>query len=65
MIADEVTDTNDLEQLSICLRYVFDNSIREVFIDFVVVERITGKVLAEAIINCLTAWGLSLRDLRG
>ena len=65
VIADEVTDTSNLEQLSICLRYVLDSNIREVFVDFVAVERITGKVLAEAIINCLTAWGLSLRDLRG
>lgn len=65
VIADEVTDTSNLEQLSICIRYVFDSNIKEVFLDFVPVERITGKVLAEAIINHLTAWGLSLRDLRG
>ena len=65
VIAGEVTDTSTLEQLSICLRYVLDSNIREVFVDFVAVERITGKVLAGAIINCLTAWGLSLRDLRG
>ena len=65
VIADEVTNTSNLEQLPICLRYVFDSKIKEVFIDFVAVERITGKVLAEAIINCLTNWGLSLRDLRG
>lgn len=65
VIADEVTDTSNLEQLSICIRYVFDMNIRELFLDFVPVERITGKVLAEAITNRLNAWGLPLRDLRG
>lgn len=55
----------NIEQLSICLRYVFDNCVKEVFIEFVPVEKITGQVLADAIISHLTVWGLSLADLRG
>lgn len=35
------------------------------FTDFVLDERITGEVLADAIIGRLTTRGLSLADLRG
>ena len=65
VITDEVADIANKEQISICLRYVFDNHVKEVFTDFVPVERITGEVLADAIIGRLTTWGLSLADLRG
>ena len=53
------------EQLSVCLRYVFDNHVQEVFTDFVPIERITGEVIAEAIICRLKVWGLASADLRG
>lgn len=55
----------NIEQLSIFLRYAFDHCVKEVFVEFVPVERITGQVLADAIISHLTAWSLSLADLRG
>ena len=35
------------------------------FTDFVPIKRITGEVIADAIICRLKAWGLSLADLRG
>ena len=47
VIADEVTDVANKEQLSLCLRYVHNEHVKEVFIDFVEVERITGQVLAD------------------
>ena len=65
VIADEVVDIANKEQLSVCLRYVFDICVKEVFTDFVLIERITGEVIADAIICRLKAWGLSLADLRG
>ena len=43
-------------QLSISLRYVLGGSVREVFVDFVEVERITGRVIADSIMKCLNAW---------
>ena len=44
--ADEVTPSND-EIMSICFRYVDGNlNIREVFIEFVALERITGDIKA-------------------
>ena len=38
VIADEVTDTANKEEISLALRYVLDDTIKEVFMDFVEVE---------------------------
>ena len=65
IIADEVTDIGNKEQLSLSLQYVFDEQVQEVFIDYVEVERITGTVLANAILQNLEAWGLSPLNMRG
>ena len=51
IIADEVTDLSNKEQLSLALRYVLDGKVKEVFVDFIYVERITGEVLAQAILR--------------
>ena len=58
VIADAVTDVANKEQL--CLHYVHDDHVKEMFLDFVEVERITGQVLAGTILQCLTACDLSL-----
>lgn len=65
VIADELSDVSNKEQLSISFRYVFDGNVKEVFADFVEVERITGKELADTIVQSLTKWGLSLTHMRG
>ena len=46
VIADEVTDMANKEELSLSLCFVNDGSVKEVFVDFVEVERKTGQVLA-------------------
>ena len=52
ILYDEVTDVSGMEQLSLVLRFVYQsNSIREEFVNFVQVERITGEVLASSILN--------------
>lgn len=65
VIADEVTDVSNKEQLSLCLRYVHEDRVREVFVDFIEVERITGKNLADKILQALTSWDLRLENLTG
>ena len=65
MIADEVTDTANKEELSLSLRFVVDGTVKEVFVDFVEVERITGQVLAQTILQWLSTHGLSPTDIRG
>ena len=43
ILADEVTDCANLEQSSVVIRFVDgDKQIREEFLDFITVERITG-----------------------
>ena len=65
IIADEVTDAANVEQLSLVVRYVFDSNVKEVFVDVLEVERITGIVLGEAILKWLRTHELSLMNLCG
>ena len=65
IIADEVTDAANREELSIAIRYVLGSEIKEVFVDFVEVARITGEVLAHSILQWIRAHGLSPTDMRG
>ena len=62
VIADEVTDTANKEELSLALRYILNGTIK-VFVDFVEVELITEVELAQAILQWLTAHGLSHSDV--
>ena len=48
IIADEVSNK---EELSLVIRYLHEEQVREVFVDFVEVEWITGKVLGETILR--------------
>lgn len=51
------------EELSLVLRYVFNNEVKEVFVDFIEVERITGVMLEECILDWLSKNKLSLLDM--
>ena len=65
IIADEVTDKSNKEELSLVIRYVHEGQIREVFVDVVEVERITGRVLGEAILKWLRDHNIPPSDMRG
>uniref|UniRef100_A0A1X7TFQ6 DUF4371 domain-containing protein n=1 Tax=Amphimedon queenslandica TaxID=400682 RepID=A0A1X7TFQ6_AMPQE len=65
IIGDEVTDAENKEELSLVLRYVFNEKINEVFVDFIEVERITGEVLGKAILQWLRSHGISVMHMRG
>ena len=66
ILCDEVVDVAGKEQLSIVVRFV-DNTdtIREDFVDFVTVDRITGEVLAAKLKEMLVTYDLDFRDCRG
>ena len=51
--------------MSLCLCYVRDCNVKEVFVDFIQIERITGGEMASKILNSLTAWDLPLSMLHG
>ena len=65
IIADEVTDAANHEELSLVFRYVYKQEIREVFVDFLDVVRITGRVLGEGIFDWLKAYDIPPADMRG
>ena len=67
VIADEVTDISNKEQLSLVLRYVDPdtNQVREDLISFFECdEGITGRCLAKKITDSLESFGLDLGKLR-
>ena len=58
-------DVAGKEQLSIVVRFVDDTAtIREEFVDFVIVDRITDEVLAAKLKEMLVTYGLDFRDCR-
>ena len=65
ILCDEVVDVGNKEQVSIVLRFVDEQTIREEFLDFVTVERITGEVLANKLKDMLISYGLDIGDCRG
>ena len=68
VIADEVTDCSNKEQLSLVLRYVSqeDKQIREDFVSFVECDcGITGRALASKILQFFSSHGLDPSKLRG
>ena len=61
VMADEVTSLN-VELLSICFRYVDDlNDIREVFLQFLELERITGSHVGVALLSFYKSSGIEIK----
>ncbi len=68
LIADEVTDSSNKEQLAIVLRYVDpdDLHIREDLVEFVECDAgVTGRAVATKITGCIESSGLDLTKIRG
>jgi len=64
-MADEVTSHN-VEELALCVRFVdSDCNIREEFINFMRVSRITGDVIASTLLTEMEDMGLNLSYLVG
>jgi Domain of unknown function (DUF4371)/hAT family C-terminal dimerisation region len=67
ILADETTDISQIEQFSLCIRYVDEQvfSIREDFLTFVPVYDISGEGLANTIKETLKKIGFDLNKIRG
>ena len=66
ILADEVTDCANLKQVSVVIRFVdSDKSIREEFLDFITVERITGEALTTALLSWLQVHNIDVSFCRG
>ena len=65
IMADEV-ESHSKEKMSLCMRFVdSDANIREEFLDFVSLLLINGEHIANAIIQSLERFNLSISDVRG
>ena len=69
ILADECTDVATHEQMSICIRFVDEESsepiIREEFLGFVKLDRADAVSISEAIIGFLKENNLDMNNLRG
>ena len=66
VIADEVTDTSNDEQLAICVRFVDSGSPCEKFLAFNECQSgVTGEAIADDILSKLVEWQLQPQLLRG
>ena len=64
IMADEVTSHNK-EELALCTRFVDNsNDVREEFLTFLRLPRITGNVIGEKIITTLQNLGLEIAKIR-
>ena len=62
VMADEVTSVND-ELLSICFRYVDgQKDIREVFLQFLKLERITRSDISAALLSFYKSSGIDIKQ---
>ena len=64
ILADEVTDVSDWEQLGVALRYVKDNVAHERLVEFVACESVTGNDICEYLLSTLQQLGLSPNNCR-
>ncbi|GBN58436.1 hypothetical protein AVEN_35297-1 [Araneus ventricosus] len=67
VLADETTDISQIDQFSLCVRYVEDQSykIKEDFLTFVPVYDVTGAGLANTVLETLLSLGVDLKKMRG
>ena len=65
ILADEVT-SNNTEHLALCVRFVDKEcNIREEFLTFIPLQRITGEQIAETILNFLDENNIDAENIRG
>ena len=66
LLADEVTNCANLEQVSIVIRFVDrDKEIREEFLGFLTLERITGDSLSSTLLSWLQTHEIDITFCRG
>ncbi|XP_008178694.1 zinc finger MYM-type protein 1-like [Acyrthosiphon pisum] len=66
ILADETTDVSNIEQLSLCVRYVNNNNmLNEDFIQFIAIHSLTGLDLATSILKGLSDCGVNSEYIYG
>jgi len=67
ILADETADISGVEQVSLCVRYINSNTLKltEEFLQFVPTNDMTGKGIANLILENLQKFGINTQYLRG
>ena len=67
LLADETQDISTQEQLSICVRFVKEdtNEVQELFLTFVSVKSTKAEELTEVLLSQLKNWGVDVSKIRG
>lgn len=66
LLANEVTDVANTEQLSLVIRFVdSDENIHEDFLGFNSLQRITEEAIAQSILHTLPQWNLDIKNCQG
>ena len=66
VMVDDTTDISNVEQMSLCLRYVKDDlTVSEIFLGFIETPSTTGENMYKQLCDSLNALGLSLDQCRG
>ena len=61
LLEDESRDTSKKEQLSICIRYYFDEVINEVFFNFIKAERLDSESVKAKLLEVLFSYGMDTK----
>eukprot|EP00102_Acyrthosiphon_pisum_P025993 XP_016663203.1 PREDICTED: zinc finger MYM-type protein 1-like [Acyrthosiphon pisum] len=65
IIVDEAKDESNIEQMSICVRYISDNRINERFLGFLELKELYAKALANSIQLFLCSINLDIKNCIG
>ena len=64
-MADETEDVSNMEQVSICARFVHNCEVHEEFLGFVVVLKMDAQTIADALLSTLQQWGVNFSFVVG
>ncbi|XP_029347336.1 uncharacterized protein LOC103308765 [Acyrthosiphon pisum] len=60
LIVDEARDESKIEQMSVCIRYVYDSKIKERFLGFIELNELNAQALCNGLILFLNNTGLDI-----
>ena len=63
LMADETEDVSNMEQVSVCARFVHNYEVYEEFLRCVAVAKIDAQTIADALLSTLKQWGANLAFL--
>ncbi|KAL4101250.1 hypothetical protein QTP88_021270 [Uroleucon formosanum] len=60
LIVDEARDESKIEQMSVCIRYIYDSKIKERFLGFIELNELNAQALCNGLILFLNNTGLDI-----